>query len=115
MPQLILFTVLLVGILTGLFVGLVICANTEWGDFTFSNLPGDLLRCGILAVVTAGAGVGLFQLAHNARVFIGLVPIYYIGLKLCWLDLKTPEIVVIGLSTFVAMATAIAIAVASLT
>jgi hypothetical protein len=104
MPTLLLAVVLLIGIGVGLMAGLVICANTDLGDFGFTDARRDLLKCAGLALVIAAAGVGLYHLAQNARVFLVLVPIFYLGVKVTWLGISTPEVVVTGGTTIVSIA-----------
>ena len=85
--------------------GLIICANTDLGDFGFTDTRRDLLKCAIVSVVTAGVGVGLFQLAHhNGRVFLGLISILYLGLKLSWLDFSMTDAMVTGGTTILSIA-----------
>ena len=104
MPSLVLSLVLFPGMLVGLIAGLVICANTDLGDFGFTDARRDLLKCAGLALVIAAAGVGLYHLAQNARVFLALVPIFYLGVKLSWLGISTPEVVVAGGTTILSIA-----------
>jgi hypothetical protein len=104
MPILVLFFVLLVGVLVGVLIGLIICANTALGDFRFTDTRRELLKCIIISVIIAAAGVGLFQLTHNGRVFLGLVPIFYLGLRLSWLDITVPEVLVISVTTIISIA-----------
>jgi hypothetical protein len=88
----------------GMVAGLFICANTDLGDFGFTDTRRDLLKCAVVSIVTAGVGVGLFQLAHNGRVFLGLIPIFYLGLKLSWLDLSMTDVMVTGGTTILSIA-----------
>ena len=104
MPTLVLSLVLFLGILVGLIAGLVICANTDLGDFGFTHARHDLLKCAMVALVITAAGVGLYHLAQNARVFLALVPIFYLGVKVSWLGISTPEVVVTGGTTIVSIA-----------
>jgi len=104
MSSLVLFVVLFLGIIVGMVVGLVICANTDLGDFGFTDTRRDLLKCAVVSIVTAGVGVGLFQLAHNGRVFLGLIPIFYLGLKLSWLDFSATDVMVTGGTTILSIA-----------
>lgn len=60
-------------------------------DFVFTNVRRDLLKSVIVSVIAAAAGVGSFQLSPDARVFLALVPVYYIGNKLSWLEISMPE------------------------
>jgi hypothetical protein len=104
MPTLVFSLVLFIGTVVGLVAGLVICANTDLGDFEFADVRRDFLKCTMVALVTAAAGVGLYQLAQNARVFLALVPIFYLGVKLSWLGISTPEVVVAGGTTVLSIA-----------
>jgi hypothetical protein len=104
MSSLVLFIVLFLGTMVGMVVGLIICANTDLGDFAFTDTRRDLLKCAVVSMVTAGVGVGLFQLAHNARVFLGLIPIFYLGLKLSWLDISVTDVIVTGGTTILSIA-----------
>lgn len=88
----------------GMVAGLIICANTNWGDFGFTDTRRDLLKCAVVSIVTAGIGVGLFQLAHNGRVFLGLIPVFYLGLKLSWLDFSMTDVMVVGGTTILSIA-----------
>ena len=104
MSSLALFVVLFVGIIVGMVVGLVICANTDLGDFGFTDARRDLLKCAVVSIVTAGVGAGLFQLAQNGRVLLGLIPIFYLGLKLSWLDFSATDVMVTGGTTILSIA-----------
>ena len=110
MTSVVLFIALLLGIAVGVFIGLVICANTDMGDLTMTGVGRDILKCTAIALVTAAAGVGLFHLGRSPRVFLALVPVYYIGLKLCWLEITIAEMCVIALSTIGSLGVVIAVA-----
>jgi hypothetical protein len=105
MSSLVLFVVLFLGIMVGMVFGLIVCANTDLGDFAFTDTRRDILKCAVISIVTAGVGVGLFQLAHhNGRVFLGLIPIFYLGLKLSWLDFSMTDVMVTGGTTILSIA-----------
>jgi hypothetical protein len=79
-------------------------SNTDLGDFGFTDTRRDLLKCVVVSIVTAGVGVGLFQLAHNGRVFLGLIPVFYLALKLSWLDFSATDVMVTGGTTILSIA-----------
>jgi hypothetical protein len=104
MSSLVLFVVLFLGIMVGMVVGLIICANTDLGDLGFTDTRRDLLKCAVVSIVTAGAGLGLFELAQNGRMLLGLIPIFYLGLKLSWLDFSVTDVMVTGGTTILSIA-----------
>ena len=114
MISLILFTILFLAVGVGLFAGLFVCARIEIGDFMFTELRRDILKCVLVAGVTAAAGVGLFASSQNPWVFSTLPPVWFIALKLCWLDLQIAEIGVIGASSILSLGILIALARAAL-
>jgi hypothetical protein len=110
MSSLVLFLVLLAGVMIGMFVGLTVCDRIELGDFAITDISRDLSKCAVVSVVIATVGVGLFQLSQSARVFLALVPIYYIGVRLSWLEISMPELALTGLATILSLAGVIAVA-----
>ena len=104
MASLVLFIVLVLGIMIGMSLGLLICDRIGLGDFAFTDMGRDLSKCAIVSVIIAAVGVGLFQLAQSARVFLALVPIYYVGVRLSWLDISMPELVLTGFATILLLA-----------
>jgi hypothetical protein len=104
------FAILFFGVGAGVFIGLLICAHMETGDFMFTDLRRDVLKCLAISGITAAAGVGLFALSANPRVFLALPPVWFIALKICWLDLHFAEIGVIGLSCILSLGVLIALA-----
>lgn len=104
MASLVLFIVLLLGILVGMVAGLMICDRIELGNFAFTDIGSDLIKCAMVSVVIAAVGVGLFQLSQSVRVFLALVPIYYVGVRLSWLDISVPELALTGFATILSLA-----------
>ncbi len=93
------FTIVFLGVGLGAFIGLLICAQVEIGDFVFTDTRRDLLKCVVVSATTAAAGVGLFALSRNPRAFIALAPVWFVALKACWFDLQPAEIGVIAASS----------------
>jgi hypothetical protein len=110
----IIFITLLAGVSFGTLVGLMICANTTLGDFSFVEPGKDIARCIVLGVIVAACGAGLMSLTRDPRVVLGLLPVWYITAKLCWLELERVEMAIIGGSSLVSMFVAVVIATAIL-
>jgi hypothetical protein len=104
MTSLVLFLILLAGIMIGMFVGLTVCDRIDLGDFAFTDIGRDLSKCAVMSVVIAAAGVGLFQLSQSARVFLALVPLFYVGVRLSWLEISMPELALTGFATILSLA-----------
>jgi hypothetical protein len=49
-----LFIGLFLGIAAGVFIGLLICANMDLGDFEFTDPGWDFFKCALVAAITAG-------------------------------------------------------------
>ena len=102
-----LFLILFVAIAMGTFAGLLVSANSPFGSFSFAEPRKDILRSLVVGLVTAGACVGLMALTHNARVLAGLIPVWYISVKLCWLEMEMEDMVVVALTQLVFIAVAV--------
>lgn len=101
-----LFLALFVAIAMGTFAGLLVAANTPFGSFSIADPRKDAVRSVVVGLVTAGVTVGLMALTRDGRVLVGLIPIWYITVKLCWLEMELVDFFVVGLScaAFVAVA-----------
>ena len=94
---------LLVGtVALGMFLGLLICSHVGLA-FGFTDLRRDILKCVVVAIVTVAAGTGLWALAKNPRVLLPLPVIWYIVVKLCWLELEKAEVAIVGVSVVVSL------------
>jgi len=82
----------------GTFVGLLVCSLLGLG-FGFGRLSRDLAKCLGLSLTIVLIGVGLYGIAPNPRVLIVLPLLWFIGIRLAWMDLEKPEIVITGILT----------------
>ena len=96
-----LFLVMFVAVAMGTFAGLLVSANSSFGNFSFNEPRKDVVRALVVGAVTAGVIVGLMALTRNGRVFAALIPVWYITVKLCWLELELEDFVILGFSCLV--------------
>jgi hypothetical protein len=94
-----LFLILFVAIAMGTFAGLLVSANTPFGSFSFTDPRKDAIRSLIVGLVTAGVCVGLLALTRNPRFIVALVPLWYITVKLCWLEMEMVDFFVLALTS----------------
>jgi hypothetical protein len=106
-----LFLILFAAISMGTFAGLLVSANCSFGSFSFSEPRKDIVRSLVVGLVTAGVCVGLMALTRNPRVLAGLIPIWYITVKLCWLEMESVDMAVVAFSCLVFTAAAALFAV----
>lgn len=102
-----LFLVLFVAIAMGTFAGLIVAANTPFGSFSLQDPRKDAVRSVVVGLVTAGVCVGLMALTRNPRILVGLIPIWYVTVKLCWLEMELVDFFVVALSCAVFVAVGI--------
>jgi hypothetical protein len=91
----------------GTFGGLLVCSHLDLG-FAFEDLRADVLKCLGVAAVVVALGGGLLWMWPNIRVIAPLPVVYYLAMKLSWLELEGPEILVAGLGALLAMGLAAA-------
>lgn len=91
----------------GTFAGLIAAANTPFGSFSFADPRKDAVRSVAVGLVTAGVCVGLMALTRDSRMLVGLIPVWYITVKLCWLEMELVDFFVVGLSCAVFVAAGI--------
>jgi hypothetical protein len=108
------FLTLFLGLGVGAFGGLMVCANTTLGNFSFTEPKKDFLRCAVVALVVGAAIVGLLSISRNPRVFAAVLPVWYIAVKLCWLEIEPVEIGIVAASSILAVAVAASVAAALL-
>jgi len=96
----IVLVLLVVTVAVGMFLGLLICSHVGIG-FGFTDLRKDILKCVLVSIVTVAAGAGLLTLAGSLRVLLPLPVIWYIVVKLCWLELEKAEVAITGTSVVV--------------
>jgi len=82
----------------GTFTGLLVCSLLGLG-FGFGKLGRDLAKCLGLSLAVVLIGVGLYTIAPNPRVLIALPLLWFIGIKLAWIDLEKSEIAITGILT----------------
>ena len=111
MSSLVLFLVLFVGIAGGAFLGLLICANITVGNFSFEEPGKDIVRCVTVGLITAGAAAGLLAISSHPRVVYGALPVWFIVVKLCWLQLEKAELGIVAISTVLWLAVVGALAI----
>lgn len=99
-----LFALLAGGVGIGTFLGLIVCANADISSFSPTDLRKDLLRSATVTLVTASTGVALLALTSNPRVILGLLPVWYLVVKLCWLEMGLVDILILGGSTLLVIA-----------
>jgi hypothetical protein len=92
--------ILIVTSTSGTFIGLYICSLLGLG-FGFGDLKRDIARCLCLSLTVVLIGVGLYSIALTPRVLIVLPVLWFIGIKLAWIDLEKPEIAITGVATLV--------------
>lgn len=104
------FLTLVLGLSAGTFTGLMVCANTTLGNFSFVDPVKDFVRCIVVAFVVGAAVVGLLALSRNPRVLTAVLPVWCLAIKLCWLEIEPVEIGIVGASSLVALAMAASLA-----
>ena len=57
------------------------------------------MKCLVLAAVVVSISAGLLALAPNPRVLLPVPIVYFIVIKLSWLELETPEVFVACVSS----------------
>jgi hypothetical protein len=87
----------LIGAAGGMFLGLLICNYFGLG-FAFENLPADILKCFLISAASLAAwkmiaSVPLFPVLIRSGLIINFF-IYWIGMKLAWLDIEFYEIII---------------------
>lgn len=92
----ILFAAIFAGVGLGTFIGLVVCVNVDWSSYSITEPGKEIIRSIVVGAVIAGAAAGLAALSHNPRVFLALLPVWFITVKLCWLDFELPDLVTVG-------------------
>ncbi len=105
------FLTLFLALAMGTFAGLLVAANTSFGSFSFSEPRKDLVRSITVGLVTAGVCIGLLALSRNARVLAALLPVWYITVKLCWLEMQGVDMVVVGFTSLAFVAAAVLVIV----
>jgi hypothetical protein len=87
----------LIGSAAGTFLGLLACNYFELG-FAFENLRIDILKCFLIPAAPFGAWNLLilfhFTLLPVWTFLIAFFLIYWVGMKLAWIDIEMPEIVI---------------------
>ncbi len=89
----------------GAFCGLLVCSYFDLG-FSFSDLKQDVLKCvwvSSLAVIPAWV---LLAFVGNPYVVVAFPAIWFVCVRLSWLELNNGEVVVLGVSTLLAVGVA---------
>lgn len=87
--------VLILANAAGTFAGLLLCSHLGLG-FGFGDLKYDVLRCLALAAIVLLPACGLFCWAPHPGVILPFLIVWFIVIKLLWLELQNAEIVVTG-------------------
>jgi hypothetical protein len=102
---------LVISIAGGTFLGLFLC--NYWGlGFAFEDLPWDIGKCFIIAGLTILPGVILvlcrfeYFPTRTCVILSGLT--YFFSIKLSWLDIENPEILITFLAAVIVMALTVA-------
>ena len=101
---LVIFVTLFLAIAAGTFAGLLWSANVSWGNFVFTEPGKDIVRCVTVGLVTAGTCIGLMALTSNPRVLAALLPVWFITIKVCWLEIESFDLLFVGCATLVFVA-----------
>ena len=110
----VIFLTLFLAFAAGTFAGLLLSANLSWGNFVFAEPGKDIVRCLTVGLVTAGTCIGLLALTSNARVLAALFPVWFITIKLCWLEIEGFDILFVACATLVFVAVGVLFAVSVL-
>lgn len=88
--------VLILANAAGTFAGLLLCSYLGLG-FGFGDLKYDVLKCLALAAIVLVPASALLCWAPHPGVILPFLIVWFIVMKLLWLDLEKAEIVVTGL------------------
>jgi hypothetical protein len=97
--------ILVTGTSAGTFCGLLACAYLDWG-FAFGSLKQDLFKCFMISALAIVPAWGLLLLSGHPLVVAPFPAVWFLSMRLSWLELEKPAIVLTGLATLLGIALA---------
>ena len=108
MIHLVIVLVLVLAAAAGSFCGLLVCSCLD-GGYTYGNPMRDFLKCLVVSLVAVIPAWALLVLIRHPGVVAPFPVVWYIGVRLGWLELEKTDIVVIGLATLLSIGIAVAV------
>lgn len=92
----VIFAVLSVGTFVGLTVGLVIASRLDLCTVGFDEPRKDIAKCLFIAILLGTVGGILNLISGNPKVMAAVLPVWYLAVKLSWLESSSMDIAVLA-------------------